>query len=173
MGILDNIQSGLNRGVDSAGRATRKIQLNARLKEVDRRRDELLAQLGASLFQEARNTPALYDPRESLFRSIDEQDSERNTLLAEIDSIDKQTQASTMAKTMTTCPSCGKSVSVGDAFCTGCGFKLDDGSADSSDSAAPQRFCISCGTPMVPDMKFCMNCGTQQPEEVCAVTAPI
>ena len=49
MGFLDNVTSAVNRRTAAAGRGADKIKLNARIGELNRQRQGLAAQLGASL----------------------------------------------------------------------------------------------------------------------------
>ena len=51
MGFLDNVTSAVNRGTAAAGRGADKIKLNARICELNRQRQNLAAQLGASLYE--------------------------------------------------------------------------------------------------------------------------
>lgn len=55
MGFLDNVTSTVNRGTAAAGRSADKIKLNARIGELNRQRQGLAAQLGASLYEAAAN----------------------------------------------------------------------------------------------------------------------
>lgn len=55
MGFLDNVASAVSRGAAAAGRGADKIKLNARIGELNRQRQGLAAQLGASLYEAATN----------------------------------------------------------------------------------------------------------------------
>ena len=50
-GIFDNFQASLNRGVNAVGRSTQTAQLNMQLKDLLKQRQNLAAQLGASLYE--------------------------------------------------------------------------------------------------------------------------
>lgn len=55
MGFLDNVASAVSRGAAAAGRGADKIKLNARIGELNKQRQGLAAQLGASLYEAAAN----------------------------------------------------------------------------------------------------------------------
>ena len=55
MGFLDNVASAVNRRTAAAGRDADKIKLNARIGELNKQRQGLAAQLGASLYEAAAN----------------------------------------------------------------------------------------------------------------------
>ena len=55
MGFLDNVTSAVNRGTAAAGRGADKIKLNARIGELNRQRQNLAAQLGASLYDQRKS----------------------------------------------------------------------------------------------------------------------
>ena len=55
MGFLDNMTSAVNRGTAAAGRSADRIKLNARIGELNKQRQGLAAQLGASLYEAAAN----------------------------------------------------------------------------------------------------------------------
>ncbi|MDR2197369.1 MAG: zinc ribbon domain-containing protein [Coriobacteriales bacterium] len=153
MGILDSIQDGINKGVDGAGRATKKLQLNAQINEINRQRDQLLAQLGASLFLETRENPQFRTPREQVYADIEALDVKRANVQNELLQLEQQGQAVAAAKTTIICPNCGKSLAANSAFCTGCGTAL-------SSIRESLALCAVCGAPLAPDVRFCTSCGT-------------
>ncbi|WP_452040127.1 hypothetical protein [Adlercreutzia rubneri] len=55
MGFLDNVTSAVSRGAAAAGRSADRIKLNARIGELNKQRQGLAAQLGASLYEAAAN----------------------------------------------------------------------------------------------------------------------
>lgn len=54
MGFLDSLQGTLNRGTAAAERATRTLRLNQRVNDINKERQKLAAQLGASLYEQPR-----------------------------------------------------------------------------------------------------------------------
>jgi hypothetical protein len=153
MGILDSIQDGINKGVDGAGRATKKIQLNAQINEIDKQRDRLLAQLGASLLLETRSDPHFRSSREQVYADIEALDSRRIGVQNELQQLEQQGQAIAAAKTTIACPNCGRSLAANSAFCTGCGTAI-------SSIRESLSLCAVCGAPLIPDTRFCTSCGT-------------
>lgn len=132
-GFLDNAQSYLNRGVAGANRSASTLKLRAQMSDALKRRQELAAQLGASLYDSTKDDPAFREGREALYDGIAAIDEERASCQAELDRIEAESQAAVPL----TCPFCGNSVAAGDMFCSG------------------------CGKPAKPQNKFCMHCGTK------------
>jgi hypothetical protein len=153
MGILDSIQGGINKGVDGAGRATKKIQLNAQINEINKQRDRLLAQLGASLFLETRDDPHFRAPREQVYAGIEALDARRAGVQNELSQLEQQGQAAAAARTMITCPTCGRSLAASSAFCTSCGTAM-------STTYGSMPLCTVCGAALEPNIRFCTSCGT-------------
>ena len=88
MGFLDNVTSAVNRGTAAAGRGADKIKLNARIGELNRQRQGLAAQLGASLYEATRGDAALVSGREALYDGIARIDAEREQCQRQIAAID-------------------------------------------------------------------------------------
>ncbi len=55
------------------------------------------------------------------------------------------------------CPACGRAVSPGTQFCTGCGARLAP--AAPAPAAAPAVICAGCGKALSPGDRFCPRCG--------------
>jgi uncharacterized OB-fold protein len=153
MGILDSIQSGINKGMESTGRATRSLQLKSNLKDAERKRESLCAQLGASLYEETRHNPAFRTSREILYAAIEDVDRNRSTIREEIEQLEHESKAAAQSAMIITCPTCGKTISATDAFCTGCGTNINA-------IRASLALCVNCGAPLTPDTAFCTACGT-------------
>jgi predicted RNA-binding Zn-ribbon protein involved in translation (DUF1610 family) len=91
-----------------------------------------------SLIAELRNSNL--DRNEALLREVE----------AEIQSLKNiQLDAETGQPT---CPNCGKTFVVGDAFCSGCGHSL-------AGVKTEQNVCPNCGHAFQPDDAFCVKCG--------------
>ena len=165
MGFLDSLQGTLNRGTAAAERATRTLRLNQRVNDINKERQRLAAQLGASLYEATKDDASFRAGREALFDGIANLDAEREKCQLEIASIEAEAAA---ARTYT-CTHCGASVSATDLFCSGCGTAIDvikqeiaEQNAAAADSAAnSNRVCASCGAAMGEDDMFCMSCGTK------------
>lgn len=103
MGFLDNVTSAVNRGTAAAGRGADKIKLNARIGELNRQRQGLAAQLGASLYEATRGDAALVSGREALYDGIARIDAEREQCQRQIAAIDEQAAAVATAAAGFTC----------------------------------------------------------------------
>jgi DNA-directed RNA polymerase subunit RPC12/RpoP len=99
--------------------------------------------------------PALDAKIETLIAELKREQADGNeTLLraveAEIESL-KNTQLDTETG-QPTCPHCGQTFAVGDAFCSGCGHSL-------ASIKTEQNVCPNCGNTFQPDDAFCAKCG--------------
>ncbi|MEC4184973.1 zinc-ribbon domain-containing protein [Adlercreutzia sp. R21] len=171
MGFLDNVTSAVNRGTAAAGRGADKIKLSARIGELNKQRQGLAAQLGASLYEATRGDAALVAGREALYEGIVRVDAEREECQRQIAAIDEQAAAAATAAAGFTCAVCGARMSGADLFCSGCGTPADKARAQ----VAPARAvptgpaCASCGAPLGEGDMFCMSCGAKvAPHAVCA-----
>ena len=171
MGFLDNVTSAVNRGTAAAGRGADKIKLNARIGELNKQRQGLAAQLGASLYEATRNDAALVSGREALYEGIARVDAEREECQRQIAAIDEQAAAAATAAAGFACAVCGARMTGADLFCSGCGAPADMARAQAAPvPAAPSGpACASCGAPLGEGDMFCMSCGAKvAPPAVCA-----
>lgn len=163
MGILDNMTSAMNRGAESMSRATEKSKLKGQLNEVNKKRQNLAAQLGASLYPVTKDDPTLRAGREFIYDSIAACDNERDELQHKIGEIEATNQAAASAATMYKCAVCGANISGADLFCSGCGTPASEAipAAAVAVPVAGAKTCATCGAPMGADDMFCMSCGTK------------
>lgn len=161
MGFLDNIASTVNRGTESAGRAAEKIKLKNQINEVNKRRQQLAAQLGASLYDATKDNPELRSGRETLYAGIASCDRERSQCQSKIDELDAMAQAATAAATTFKCSVCGAAMSGSDLFCSGCGTPVGKASGGSIAGAPSGPVCSNCGASISDDDAFCMSCGAK------------
>lgn len=126
MGFLDNVANSLNRGVNTVSRSGKTAQLSLQMADLMRQRQNLAAQLGASLYEQTRNDPALTARREALYDGIAEIDAQRAKLEAQIEQIKAEQAAASAAAQTYRCPKCGSTVAAGDLFCSGCGLPIAD-----------------------------------------------
>ena len=171
MGFVDDIQNSVQREVDSASRSVEIAQLKVKIKDVQNRRKELAAQLGASLYEVTKSDPVLVGGREALFDGIASLDAERAGYEAQIEEIERKAQEAQAAAAGVECPFCHYSMRGSDLFCAGCGKPMAEVKAfyekapepeDASELAA--AFCMNCGSKLGAGDKFCMKCGTKVPE---------
>lgn len=163
MGFLDNVTSAVNRGTAAAGRGADKIKLNARICELNRQRQNLAAQLGASLYEATRGDAALTAGREALYDGIARIDAEREECQRQIAAIDEQAAAAATAATGFACAVCGAHMTGADLFCAGCGTPAEKARAQAPAAPTPAHAagpaCASCGAPLGAGDMFCMSCG--------------
>lgn len=167
MGFFDSVSNSLNRGVNTVSRSGKTAQLNMQINELMKQRQNMAAQLGASLYDVTKGNPAFTAGREPLYNGIASIDVQRAALEAQIEQIKAEQAAETAAAQTYRCPNCGSVVSATDLFCRGCGLPIAQVMAAQAQAApvmAPVpggRTCPTCGAPMGPDDVFCMNCGTR------------
>lgn len=165
MGFLDNVTSAVNRGTAAAGRGADKIKLNAHIGELNKQRQGLAAQLGASLYGATRGDAALVAGREALYDGIARIDAEREECQRQIAAIDEQAAAAATAATGYACAVCGARMSGADLFCAGCGTPAEKARAQAPAApalaAAAGPACASCGAPLGEGDMFCMSCGAK------------
>lgn len=170
MGFIDSVQSTFNRGVAAAGRTTDSVKLKAQMTDALKRRQNLAAQLGASLYELTKSDPSFRAGRETLYDGIAAVDAERAQIQAELDRIERESQAAQTAATHFACPFCGSQLGAGDVFCSGCGKPMSEiqaaiAAAQVQAPAAPANWagpkCPVCGSPMNEGDLFCMNCGNK------------
>lgn len=165
MGFLDNVTSAVNRGTASAGRATEKMKLNARISELNKQRQGLAAQLGALLYEVTKDDLNHPEGSAALYAAIAHCDEEREACQAQIHQLEQQSAAVATASSTFKCVVCGATMSGNDLFCSGCGSPVEK--ARPQATAAPVAvaestvFCANCGAPMAADDLFCMSCGTK------------
>ena len=171
MGLFDNVTAAVNRGTAAAERTARKVRLQAQLGEVNKRRQGLAAQLGASLYEATRGGGAFRAGRETLYDGIASCDAERDGLQAQLAQIEAEAAAEAAAAHSFACGVCGARVSEADLFCSGCGAPAAEakaaaqrGAGSEADAAAPAddpagATCPFCGAPVAEGDAFCMGCG--------------
>lgn len=186
MGFFDEVSEKFNQGKDSVSRTMSGSKIKSQISDVNKRRQQLAAQLGASLYDVTRDDPTMRAGRESLYDGIAACDAERAQLQAQLASI----EAARVDATVLVCPRCHSHVMAGDRFCSGCGLPIEEVLAANPQATAARQqgaqgpvsapgmaTCPQCGTPTQPGDLFCMNCGFRlQPfsgAEVLAAEAPV
>ncbi len=169
MGFLDDVQASLNRGMASAGRAVDVQKIKLQMSDATKRRQQLAAQLGASLYERTKNDPEFRVGREGLYDGIAAVDAEIVSYRAQLSDIDQQAQQQAQAARTVECPFCHVRVGVTDLFCSGCGKSMDEIKKAYEESAPvpPQAesavadgpVCPECGNPVTHGDAFCMACG--------------
>ncbi len=189
MGILDSISSTINKGTAAAERTGKKAQLKLQLNDINKQRQDLAAQLGASIFETVKNDPELLKGRESVVDAISALDDQRAAIEAQLAQIEEEARSAQIAAAILICTKCHGQVRPTDAFCSGCGKSVSEiiqetqaaqtvaqaqaasqpyeVHADSGDSQAQDTdskamsVCPSCGASAKSDSLFCEQCGTK------------
>ena len=156
MGFKDDFSSMVNRGTAAAGRKARQVSLSSKANELRRQRQTLVAQLGASIYEEVRTTPSLREGREELIAQIEAVDAQRREVEEEqrriqMESEDAQTRAMTYR-----CAVCGAPIRATDQFCSTCGTPAEQAIPKVATPAAPVAApgapaCPNCGAPISED----------------------
>ena len=126
MGFLDDMQAALDRTTAGANRSVQTSSLNRQMSDALKRRQQLAAQLGASLYEATKDDAKFREGREGLYDGIAAIDAERAQIQAQLDELERQSQAAAYAAVTLSCPFCGSRVSQADAFCMGCGKPMAD-----------------------------------------------
>lgn len=156
MNLIDSASEYLNRGISSAGRGTKTITLKARLADLDRKGDELYAQLGRKAVDMLRENEGFYGNNRGLFDSVDEYERQRRSVEDELDRLKALAELTSAQSNTVVCPKCGRQNAGGNNFCVGCGAKLDKPQPGQQE----MRFCPACGAPVRPGASFCSACGS-------------
>ena len=82
MGFLDDLSDSFSDAKAAVGRSTSTMKLNSQLNEIKRRREGLVTQLGASLYDVTKDDPKLRAGREALYDGIAQCDIERSQISA-------------------------------------------------------------------------------------------
>lgn len=166
MGLLDNVTSAVNRGTESMGRGAEKIKLKNQIDQINKRRQQLAGQLGASLYEATKDDPSLRAGREPLYDAIAACDTERAQCQQKIDELDAISQAAAVAASSYKCVVCGATMAGDDLFCMGCGTPAAQARPAVTTAAAvsvPNAVgtCAQCGAPLAEGDMFCMSCGAK------------
>ena len=176
MGFLDSMTSAVDRGAAAVGRTTRSTQIKMQLSDIDKRRRDVAAQLGASLYEATRDDAGLRSGREALYDGMASLDLQRENLMEELQEIEAMASAAQQARLAgIRCPRCGIEIRGDDSFCMGCGMPAEK----ARNAAAPQTgaptagigqqdaafgaglLCPNCCAAVGQSDAFCMGCGFQ------------
>lgn len=148
MGIWDDISGVLNRGMEGAGRIADTTSLKFKLGEVERRRRDLAADLGESLYASVESGSELPAECERIIADMRACDIEISQVKADIERIARESDAAKAASVAYCCSHCGATLSPG------------------------ARFCHACGAPAVSDVRNDVRGCAEQPSRAADQAAP-
>ena len=177
MGLIDSITDAANKGASAVGKTSQSMKLKMKQDELMKRRRELVAQLGANLYEITKDDPKFRSGREELYTMIEGLDAERERIVREMAELENAQQQPTSF----TCSRCGSAVRSDDKFCSGCGRSADEifeeAKAQASAAAlvepAPSIVpleCPNCHLPLAEDDVYCMRCGRKVAADDSSVT---
>ena len=185
-GFLGDLGASLSHGTEAAGRAATSAKLKVQLADAQRRRKDLLTQLGDTLYDATKDLPEFRAGREQIYDGIAEVDAEMagyeqqsreleaaapgvgfgaGYVPAEpVDSYgsvgsayEGSYAAEAVEATGTVCPHCGAPVEEGDLFCINCGKKIEVAPVAAEPIAAPIEAAAN--------EKTCPRCGEPMDED--------
>ena len=84
MGFLDNVSKTINKGTAAGERTIRASQLRKQLGDLTKQRQNLAAQLGATLYEQTKDNAQFTVGRESLYNGIANIDVQKQAIEQEI-----------------------------------------------------------------------------------------
>ena len=175
MGILDDVANAVDKGTSAVSRTTKSAQLKMQVSDLNKRRREVAAQLGAALYEKTRNDATFREENEELYSAIEQIDAQCETLNTQIKSLEAPVPAPmpvvTMGAPELKCPNCGEDIYAEDVFCCGCGTSVEeikaaiqkqnsnDDSQEETHESYANKWCPTCGAEVSPNANFCKHCG--------------
>lgn len=163
MGFFDDVVSAAQRSKEAVERKSRETQIKMKISDLIKQRKDLAAQLGASLYEDARLKAEFVSGREGLFQAIENIDVQREAAEQELAQIQAEEAAAQANQVTYQCPKCGSTVRATDMFCAGCGSPVADIIAAQQQPSPEQagRFCTNCGAQVAENDAFCTSCGAR------------
>ena len=156
--ILENAGNLFNRGVAAAERGTKSLSLKSQINDLNRQREKLTSDLGASIYQETRYDTTFRAPREGFYSAIESVDAQIATIQAELTALEQEAQAAAN-QPMTVQPAAPAA-------------STPDGYQPVGAGVPAELKCPSCGAVAQSSDAFCRSCGTAIPAVAAPVGAP-
>lgn len=153
MGIADKASEVLNKGVATAGRASRKQLIKAEIKELENQRAKFFEKLGEAIYRSFGGDSQFRASFDVLFKAIDSIELQKKSLEVDLKAISVSPD-DIEGDQAQFCSVCGKPNAPHQAFCMFCGAKVE------KTLPAPSLRCKNCGVELSERQKFCMRCGT-------------
>lgn len=163
MGFLDETTGRMtdivSRVMDYTDQKSQIMQCQSELRDLDRKKTQLLAALGKVVLAQENGNPAFtqtYAAQTTPIAQIEQQQASIRQRLETLRRMDEAAGQATLP-----CGGCGNPVSLASSFCPNCGTSV-------ADTKRSYRQCPSCGAYWSSDALFCERCGTsmQMPTSV-------
>ena len=128
---------------------THLVKLNGLIADEEKQINGFLLQIGQITFDQYTENPD--SPITGLVTQINEAKSRIEVHSAEIRKL----------KGYAKCESCGAEVPPDNAFCAGCGARLEAAPEPDNVQSTGGAVCSNCGATVPEDMAFCTGCGTK------------
>lgn len=155
MGFLDETTGRMtdivSRVMDYTDQKSQIMQCQSELRDLDRKKTQLLAALGKAVLVQENDNPTFiqtYAAQTTPIAQIEQQQTSIRQRLETLRRMDAAVEQATLS-----CSGCGNPVSAGVSFCPNCGTSV-------ADTKRNYRQCPSCGTYWGADALFCERCGT-------------
>lgn len=155
MGFLDETTGRMtdivSRVMDYTDQKSQIMQCQSELRDLDRKKTQLLAALGKAVLAQENGNPTFaqtYAAQTTPIAQIEQQQASIRQRLETLRRMDTTAEQATLP-----CSGCGNPVSVATSFCPNCGTSV-------ADTKRNYRQCPSCGAYWGADALFCERCGT-------------
>lgn len=174
MGAINDTQAFVSQGLAGANSDMESMRLKDQMSGALNRRQQYVAELGASLYEATKDDSMMRSGREDLYDGIAAIDQELERIQAQLDDIERQAEDTAQAAVSIACPFCHTRMEATDMFCSGCGKPMSEvqarlaaaetaGSApvnpDGNQHAVP--VCPACNSVVREGDAFCMYCGAR------------
>ncbi len=161
--ILDSANELLSRGADKVTSAFDSASSKMKLSELQSKRNEACAALGAAVFSVTKENAEFRIDYEELYKAVDEVDGQIAALEEQIAAAEAEKAAKEAAAAAAkaakdkVCANCGTPLAEGALFCGNCGTKVPEPAPE----PAVDLVCPSCGKTIPEEAAFCPACGTK------------
>lgn len=161
--ILESASELLNKGADKVSGAIDNASTKVKQSELQRKREEACAALGAAVFAATKENAAFRIDYEELYAAVEAVDAkiaqvEAAIAAAEAEKAAKEAAAAAAkAAKENVCINCGAPLGEGALFCGNCGTKIPEPAPEPE----VELLCPACGDVVPSDAAFCPSCGSK------------
>jgi hypothetical protein len=138
------------------------VKIKSRINEIEKRRIDFAAQLGAALYPITKDNPEFSQGAfAGVYQAIAQCDMEKAECEAQLQEIEALAAAQAIASETMLCGACGAKIKGSDMFCSVCGqpIVIQQPAAPAVSNAVGN--CPQCGAPYTEGSAFCMSCGAK------------